>query len=724
MSCGGGGDLPTQPGGGGTLVTQIVISPDGGTIIAGQTLSFAALAKDASGNTVNQTLTWSVADAAIASVSQGVVTARSAGNTTLSATNGAISRSVSISVVAAIDHIDVAPSPDSVIITQTSQLSATPRDAAGTGLSGRAVVWTSSNDAVASVSAAGLVTAKTLGTATITATAEGKTGTTTVVVRPIPVSSIAIIALTGPVTVGDVAQLSATMKDSTGTALAGRPITWTSSDLSVATVVASGSGATAQLTAKAAGSTTITATSEGKSATLVVTVQPVQVANVAISATPDTVAAGKTVQLTATLSDAHGQPITGRTITWATSDAAIATVSATGLVTTITQGQVTITASSDGKSASAAKTVVDLTPPRIVGLSISPSAAIDVSTQAQNVTFAAIATDAGGSGVQRVNFAIVAPNGAVNTCSGVTPEPGGTRFNGTFKCQITVPVGAPPGDWSFSIVALDAALNTISLGAAELRAANLPTKFTVVSSHPDTIAPALVRLDYMPTTVDVSAGVKTIAVAAHLTDAGSGVSRFDFSIVAPNGVSTVGCSAFAPNPPGTAADGTWQCVLSVPAGAQPGNWSIKAAAVDASFNTNLILPPNKVTVVNTAPDPTPPALASLTITPQTVDVTYGAQVVTVSARVTDAQSGVAQFNFKGATNDGTKVECSAAAPDAGTINDGTWSCRFTLPSGVPVGDWQVSVQVADKALNFRQYGTTELGGMQMPTKFTVVNRAP
>src|SRR3982074_2790400 len=79
MSCGGGGDLPTQPGGGGALVTQIVITPDGGTIVAGQTATFAAQAKDASGNPVSQTLTWSVADASIASVSQGVVTGRAPG---------------------------------------------------------------------------------------------------------------------------------------------------------------------------------------------------------------------------------------------------------------------------------------------------------------------------------------------------------------------------------------------------------------------------------------------------------------------------------------------------------------------------------------------------------------------------------------------------------------------------------------------------------------------
>jgi uncharacterized protein YjdB len=715
-SCGGGTDLPTQPGGGGVLVNQIVITPDGGTIIAGQTMSFTAQAKDAAGNPVSQALAWSVNDAAIASVSQGVVTARKPGAATLSATNGTVTKAVTISVVAAVDHIDLTPSPDSIVITQTSQLTATLRDSAGASLTGRAVTWTSSSDAMASVSATGLVTAKVLGSATVTASAEGKSGTTTIVVHPIPVSTVAIAPLTSPLTVGDNVQLSATTKDSAGNVL-GRSVTWTSSDVSVGTVSATG-----LLTAKAAGSTTITAAVEGKSATLKVDVQAPRVASVTVTPATPTLAAGRTVQFTAALSDAQGQPVSGRPVTWATSDTALATVGATGLVTTRSQGQVTITASSDGKSGGTAVTVVDLTPPTVVGLSITPST-VDVSSGAQPVTFAATVKDAGGSGVQRINFAILAPNGAVNTCSGLAPEPGGTTFNGIWKCMITVPAGAPPGDWTISIVALDAALNHTSLGTTELRAANLPTKFVVVNAHPDTTPPTLVRLDYTPTTVDVSTGAQTIAVAAHLTDAGSGVARFDFSITAPNGVSMVGCSAFAPVAPGTAADGTWQCSVVVPAGAQPGSWSIKAGAVDASYNTALILPPQTITVTDAAPDLTPPTLASLTITPQTVDASYVAQIVTVSARLTDAQSGVAQFTFRAVAPDSTKVECSAYQPDAGagTTADGTWSCRFTIPPGIALGDWLVSVQLADKALNVRQYGTTELGALGMPTKFTVIS---
>jgi uncharacterized protein YjdB len=64
----------------------------------------------------------------------------------------------------------------------TAPLTALTRDASGNVLTGRVVTWTSSNTAVASVSSAGVVTGVKVGTATITATSEGKTGTATVTV--------------------------------------------------------------------------------------------------------------------------------------------------------------------------------------------------------------------------------------------------------------------------------------------------------------------------------------------------------------------------------------------------------------------------------------------------------------------------------------------------------------------------------------------------------------
>lgn len=80
---------------------------------------------------------------------------------------------------------------------------------------------------------------------------------------------------------------------------------------------------------------------------------PVPVASVAIAPAFDTVRAGATIQLTATPSDADGNVLTGRTITWATDDNAVATVDDMGLVTGEGNGTATITAMSEGQSGTA-----------------------------------------------------------------------------------------------------------------------------------------------------------------------------------------------------------------------------------------------------------------------------------------------------------------------------------------------------------------------------------
>jgi ricin-type beta-trefoil lectin protein/Big-like domain-containing protein len=80
--------------------------------------------------------------------------------------------------------VAVSPASASLTVGGTQQLSATPKDASGNALTGRAVTWASSAPAVASVSGAGLVTAVAAGTATITATSEGISGTASVAVSP------------------------------------------------------------------------------------------------------------------------------------------------------------------------------------------------------------------------------------------------------------------------------------------------------------------------------------------------------------------------------------------------------------------------------------------------------------------------------------------------------------------------------------------------------------
>src|SRR3989441_418547 len=230
----------------------------------------------------------------------------------------------------AVASVDVTPTTLALQVGQTAQLAATPKDANGSSLNGRTVTWTSSNQAVATMNASGLVSAVAAGAATIAATSEGKTGTAVVTVTAVPVASVAVTPASASMQTGGTVQLTATPKDANGNPLNGRVVAWTSSNSAVATVSASG-----LVTGVAIGSTTITATSEGQSGTSSVTVSNASVGSVDVSPAAASLQVGQTLQLTATPKDANGAPLSGRVVTWASSNAAVATVGGSGLVTAV-----------------------------------------------------------------------------------------------------------------------------------------------------------------------------------------------------------------------------------------------------------------------------------------------------------------------------------------------------------------------------------------------------
>jgi acid phosphatase len=114
------------------------------------------------------------------------------------------------------------------------------------------------------------------------------------------------------------------------------------------------------VTGIAAGSATITATSEGKSGTSAITVVHMPVASVTVTPSSASISASSTLQLTATPRDANGNALVGRTVTWSSNNTAAATVNGSGLVTGVAAGSATITATSEGQSGTSAVTV---TPP-------------------------------------------------------------------------------------------------------------------------------------------------------------------------------------------------------------------------------------------------------------------------------------------------------------------------------------------------------------------------
>src|SRR5262249_21529731 len=117
--------------------------------------------------------------------------------------------------------VEVTPATADVPVGSTIQLTASLKDAGGEPLTGRTVVWSSSASPCASVSQAGLVTGVAVGTATITATSEGVSGSASVTVSSNTgaVASVVVTPATSSISVGGTVQLTATPKDASGNPL-------------------------------------------------------------------------------------------------------------------------------------------------------------------------------------------------------------------------------------------------------------------------------------------------------------------------------------------------------------------------------------------------------------------------------------------------------------------------------------------------------------------------
>jgi cytochrome c5 len=197
------------------------------------------------------------------------------------------------------------------------------------------------------------VTGVSAGTTTLTASIDGKSATITVTVtnESTTVASVVITPSNPSIMVGNEVQFTAVMKNAQGTVLSGKTVTWGSSNYLVGYQM----NTTGLVYGREAGTSVISATSEGVTGTTVLTVgaKAAPVAYVGVTPTPSTIAVGGTVQLSAQLRDASGNILTGRTITWSSANSAIASVSASGLVTGKSAGTTTVSATADGVSGSA-----------------------------------------------------------------------------------------------------------------------------------------------------------------------------------------------------------------------------------------------------------------------------------------------------------------------------------------------------------------------------------
>ena len=172
--------------------------------------------------------------------------------------------------------------------------------------------------------------------------------------EPMPVGSITVVPQSMEVAAGATGALDVEVKDEAGNVLRNRRVVWVSAKPNVATVSDNG-----VVTGVAAGSASIAATSEGKTATAGVTVlaPAAKVSSVLIAPDKVTLFVAASANLTATGYDSKGAAIPGRQVVWTTNNAPVAAVSQTGHVTGIVPGTAVVTAVIDGAVGTSAITV-------------------------------------------------------------------------------------------------------------------------------------------------------------------------------------------------------------------------------------------------------------------------------------------------------------------------------------------------------------------------------
>lgn len=352
----------------GGSVASVVITPSTATVAVGASFPLTAEVLDGAGAVIpGRKVVWVSSDAAIATVSSnGEVTGRAVGEVQIAASAEGKNAIAQITVnPTPVATVRLSPTSGDLLVGQTVQLVAEPLDVGGAVLPNRPVIFSSSNETAASVSSAGLVTALAPGSAIITAASEGKTAIATITVSVVPVVAVVVTPTDNPLVVGQTAQLSAVPQSADGQPLAGRPVLWATSEPSVASVSSTG-----LVTAIAPGNATITATSEGKSGSASVTVSPKPVSAVVVSPGQTSVIVGATVQLSAQVTDEQGNALPGRPISYSSNAPNIATVSGSGLVTGVSPGSATITATSEGKTGTATVTV---NPVPVATVTIAPA---------------------------------------------------------------------------------------------------------------------------------------------------------------------------------------------------------------------------------------------------------------------------------------------------------------------------------------------------------------
>jgi uncharacterized protein YjdB len=421
----------------------------------------------------NKDLIWLSDNTSIVTVSsEGIVTAISPGTTVITVKTIDGNKTATCSVIVNAKVVSVTG-----VILDRSSMTMTEGDKQTliatvnpSNATNQSVSWSSGNSSIATVNNSGVVTAVSAGTTTITVKTEDgnktATCTVTVVAKKISVTSVRISETNLSMTEGETHSLSATVSPSDAT---DQSVTWTSSNSSVATVSSTG-----RITAVTAGTTTITVTTNdgGYKATCTVTVKAkvVSVTGVTLDRSSMTMTEGDKQTLIATVNPSNA---TDPTVSWSSSNASVATVGNSGVVTAISTGTATITVRTNDGGRTATCTVTVLARRiAVTGVQLNRSSLIMKEGDMQSLTATVFPSDATDRSVtwssNNPSVATVSSTGAVTANSTGSATITVTTSDGGFRATCTVDVYTP-----ITGLKMEPEL-TMTVGEAGLRVYNYP----------------------------------------------------------------------------------------------------------------------------------------------------------------------------------------------------------------------------------------------------------
>ncbi len=336
-------------------VTGITLSVTNAKMRVGKNLNLKSRMTITPSNATNKNVTWTSSNPNVASVtSNGLVTTKAVGTAVITVkSNNGKTATCKITVTGGtveVTGISLSTTSAKMNVGKTlnlkSGMTITPSNATN-----KTVTWSSSNSGIAVVNGEGVVTAKAVGTVTITAkTNNGKTATCKITVTnsPIEVTGVSFKNKSIKMNVGKTLNLKSNVVITPSNAT-NKTITWSSSNPSVVQVTNDG-----VVSAKAIGTAIITVrTTNGKTATTTITVtnSPIEVKGVSLEIKSAKLSIGKTLNLKSRMKISPSNA-TNKNVTWSSSNPNVASVNKDGVVTTKSSGTAIITVKThNGKTA-------------------------------------------------------------------------------------------------------------------------------------------------------------------------------------------------------------------------------------------------------------------------------------------------------------------------------------------------------------------------------------